>query len=128
MAEYMVLVDGKNDKAGVIEFKDDLQYFYGQIGCRLVAMVPRRIERKEYTIICDEEGTFVDDPLISTIDNIGNGMFVGTLLVAGDVDNEGRQHGITKEEAMRILDRYVQKMSTRLHPEPHWMLTNVEYA
>lgn len=126
MDEYAVLIDPENNVCGIIFFKDDLDYFYERLECHLVEIDERKIGKRICNVIADEEGLYTDCPMISAIDNYGRVMFVGPLIVAGGVDEEGNLHGLTFADAKEIQN-LVLDMGTRLHPEPYPILTQVEY-
>ena len=121
-----VYINVTTGKASVIDAEHSLDAWYDLIGCRLVEMVERRIGRKRYTVICDEEGTFRPDCKISAISNMGEVMFVGSLLIVNGPDEEGNTQELTEEDAEYIMER-IEPMCTRRHPEPYMMLTQCEY-
>lgn len=105
---------------------ESLEDYYNMIGCRYVEIVTRRIGRKYYDIICDEEGTFVDDPLISAIDDFGRVMFVGNLIISGTVDSEGELTDLTDND-IKYIKKRIQTLDTRLHSDL-LMLTSCNYC
>lgn len=63
-----------------------LEDYYKLLHCTTIDIVNRGINGKRYDIICDDEGTFSDAPLISVIDDLGRVTFVGNLIVCGGAD------------------------------------------
>lgn len=106
----------------------DLDTFYQLLRCRCIDIVGREIgiRGRGFNIICDDEGTFVDDPRISAIDKVGRPMLVGALLIVGPTDDKGELTGLTSGD-IRLIKRYVTHLSTRRHPEGWQMLTTCEY-
>lgn len=122
-----VLVDVENEEAKAIEIGGTLDGFYKALNCDTIDIVVRKIGRKHFNIVCDDEGFFKDEPKISAIDNMGDVMFVGNLfIVSGQVDSEGNLVSLTNEETEYIMKR-VQKMYTRNFPNGYPMLTQCEY-
>ena len=121
-----VFIDMSTGTASVINVEHSLGAWYDLIGCQLVEMVDRRIGRKRFTVICDEEGTFRKDCMISAIDNTGRGMFVGSLLIVNGPDEEGNTQELTEADAAYIMER-VQLMCSLRHPDPYMVLTQCEY-
>lgn len=122
---YLNVKDGKAPE--VLEIKDDLQEFYKLIDCRTVDIVNRKIGHKRFDIICDDEGLFTDSPKISAIDNFGEPMLVGNLIIVGTAnDEDGNLAGLTDNEAKYVTER-IQKMFTHKYPEGYYMLTQCEY-
>lgn len=122
-----VLVDVENKKVDAIEIADDLEKYYEVLNCTCIDIVQRRIGRKKFTIICDDEGLFNAAPKISAINNLGQAQLVGNLfIVAAGSDEYGNLIGLSKSEADYILKRCV-KLATRNYPDPYPMLTQCEY-
>ena len=109
--------------------EDKLDTFYELLHCRCIDIVTRNIgvRGRPFSIICDDEGTFADDPRISAIDNIGRAMLVGALLIVGPADDDGELTGLTSTD-VRHIRKYVTHLSTRKHPEGWQMLTTCEYC
>lgn len=124
LAIYLNVKDGKTPE--VMEIQDDIQEFYKLIGCRTIDIVNRKIGRKRFDIICDDEGLFTESPKISAIDNLGKPMLVGNLIIVGTADEEGNLVGLTDNEAKYVTER-IQKMFTHKYPEGYYMLTQCEY-
>lgn len=122
-------IDPETNTAEPRTIEDNLDAFYALLRCRTVDIVTRKIgiRGRAFDIICDDEGTFADDPKISAIDNLGRAMLVGALLIVGPADDDGELTSLTSGD-IRLIRRYVTHLSTRLHPEGWKMLTTCEYA
>ena len=120
-----LLLDTMEKKVEVVN-PESLQDYYKLIGCKWVEIVTRKIGRKFYDVICDEEGTFVDDPLISAIDDLGRVMFVGNLIICGLADEEGELTDLTSND-IKYIKKRIQTLDTRMH-EDLLMLTNCNYC
>lgn len=120
------LLDALTQKVSKIEIKDELQAFYYAMHCDKIEIHPIRvgISKKVYDCICDEEGTFKEDPRISAIDPNFNPQFVGSLLVVGTCDNEGDLQSLDEGD-FEYLNTYTRKYPTDKHPEGNVMLTEV---
>lgn len=103
-----------------------LEDYYELIGCTCIDIVNRKIGRKRFDIICDDEGTFRSDAKISAIDNLGQIMLVGNLLITGSADIEGNLTELTDKDIKYIRDR-IQNISTRIHLDGYNMLTQCGY-
>ena len=119
-----VLIDTEAREARILTIKDELDEFYKILNCETIDIVKRRVGRSEVNIICDDEGTFREDPKISAIGNLGNVMLVGNLFVVGIEDNEGELTSLDNPE--NIL-RKCRMTPTRQHPEGLMMLTQCDY-
>lgn len=122
-------IDPTTNTAEPRTIADDLDTFYQLLHCRTIDIVKRKIgiRGRAFNIVCDDEGTFVDDPRISAIDNLGRAMLVGALLIVGPADDEGELTGLTSGD-IRLIRRYVTHLCTHRHPEGWQMLTTCEYA
>ena len=108
-----------------LDIKDDLKVFYDFIDCRSIDIVERKINRRWFDIICDDEGLLKDDPKISAIDSFGHPMLVGNLMFAHH-DSKGNLKALTDDD-IKYIKHFIWQMSTNLHPEPYPMLTHCEY-
>ena len=122
----MYLIDVINEKAEVVEAEDKLEDFYRLLNCSVIDIVRRKVGGRFYDIICDDNGLFAENPKISAIDDFGNVMFVGNLLITGLPDEEGELTSLTDGDIAYISKR-VDNMSTRLYPAGYMMLTQCNY-
>lgn len=128
------LIDVDNERAEVITIPNDLREFYRVLNCHMVDFATRQVGVKfknrkvrEYDIICDEEGSFKDDPKISAYDNLGRAMLVGNLLIVNyDYDNADAA-SLTKDD-IKYLQRFIVMQGTHKHPKPYPMLSQCEYV
>ena len=77
-----VFIDVQSHQVKVVDIEDKLEVFYRMIGCNLVEIPRRYIGKKLYSVICDEEATFVEDPIPSMIDEEVRSYFWETLSCA----------------------------------------------
>lgn len=121
----MILLDVKNDVVEIVE-ADGLQDYYRHIGTDVIDIVTRRIGGEPYEIICDDEGLFKEYPKISAIDDMGQPMLVGNLLIAGGVDIEGNLEPVEIEDIEYVM-QFIQTMYTKHYPDGYKMLTQLSY-
>ena len=121
-----VLVDVENEKVQVVEIEGSLQEFYRILNCSCIDITSRRIGRKLFDIVCDDEGLFKDPQKISAINNLGQPQLVGNLFIVAGADIDGNLVSLTKEDADYILGK-IQIMGTRKFPNGYPMLTQCEY-
>lgn len=121
-----ILIDVENEKVKCIEIENTLDAYYEVLNCDTIDIVNRRIGRKRFEIICDDEGTFKENPKISAIDNLGHPQLVGNILIVSGTVVDGDLTGLTKSEEAYIMAR-IQKMYTRQFMNGYQMLTQCEY-
>lgn len=121
-----VLVDVENEKVTVVNIPDELDEFYKILNCSCIDIVRRKIGRKYFEIICDDEGLFKENVKISAIDNLGGVQLVGNILIVGPDVDDGNLTGLSPADAAYVLSR-VQKMGTKKYPDGYPMLTQCEY-
>ena len=64
-----------------LNIKDELQNYYNLIECNSIDIVRRKIGKRYFNIICDDEGMLVDGPKISAISNLGEVRLVGNTVL-----------------------------------------------
>lgn len=118
------LIDVRSQIARRVETPDELEAYYSLLHCRMIEIHPVIVgtNGKIYDCICDEEGTFVDDQRISALDNFGNVVFVGSLLIVGTADEEGELQSLNDEDCT-YLERFAKRIRTLMHPEGNLVLT-----
>lgn len=122
-------VDTKNNTASAVDITPDLHTYYEMLDCHTIDIVNRgfgRSGKKRFDIICDDEGLFVDDPILSAVDGNGRAMLVGSLLVVGEADEEGEETSLTDED-VRLLERYTGSLFLRGKRTPRVMLYGMTY-
>ena len=131
-------IDPETDTAEPRTVEDSLTSFYQLLHCSSIEIVTRRVgharqigpyERRfrKYSIICDEEGALIEDPKISAINDYGDVMLVGSLLIVGLPDDDGELTDLTDDD-IKHISRNVMSLSTRNHPEGWYMLTSCDYV
>ena len=120
-----LLLNVKENYIKELDIKDDLEVFYDFIGCRCIDIVERKINRRTFDIIIDDEGLLKDDPKISAINGFGKPMLVGNLMFAHH-DSNGNLKDLTDDD-IKYIKHFIWQMSTTLHPDPYPILTHCEY-
>ena len=121
-----VLVNVYDEYAKEVEIKDELDEYYELLNCSTIDIVSRKIGRKWFDIVCDDEGLLKQNPKISAIDNLGSPMLVGNLIILHN-DGEGGMAGLDQKDSKYVLDR-IEKMSTLQYMDGYPMLTQCEYC
>lgn len=117
----------ENETPKIIEIEDNLNTYYELIKCRSIDIVRRRIAGKLFEIICDDEALLIQNPKISAINDFGQPMLSGNLIIVGEtITEEGDLTGLTNDEVEHII-KYIEKMCTRLYPNGYYMITQCEY-
>lgn len=125
-----VLLDIKNNNVEVVDFVPTLDNYYRMLHCDTIDIVSKKIgvrNGRVFDIVCDDEGLFKEDNKISAINDLGKPMLVGSLLILGLADEEGKETSLTVNDALYV-QRFIQKMCTYKHPEGYMMLTQCEDA
>lgn len=124
-----ILIHVGFEKATVETIDDSLDAFYNLLDCNLVEMPERKIGARNgryYTVICDEEGLFAEQPKISAIDNMGQPMLVGNLFICNTDYENGELKSLTDDD-IKYISRFIQPQATRNFPKPYPMLHQCEY-
>lgn len=123
---FGIQLDVYNEKFEAIEIEDTLDELYRVCNCTCIDMVVRKIGRKYFTIICDDEGLYKADFKISAIDNLGQPQLVGNLFIVSAKNVDGELQSLTKSEAVYATKR-ILKMYTDRYPKGYPMLTQCDY-
>lgn len=111
-----VLLDCKKQEAHAIEIKDNLESYYNLVGTDIIDVVTRKINGKAYDVICDEEGLFKHDCVISAINAQGRFQLVNSLVIVGCSDSEGCETSLKDEDVNAIMHK-IYRIKTVMHPE-----------
>ncbi len=85
----------------VQDIADKLSEYYRLIECTTIDIVVRKIAGKAYDIICDDEGTFKENPRVTARWKDFSPALVGNLIFAHH-DREGNMTGLTDDEIQSI--------------------------
>lgn len=122
---YLNVADNQPPEARQI--KDDLQTYYDLIECNAINIVRRKIGKRYFRIVCDDEGALMDCAKISAISNLGEVRLVGNLIIcAGDVTENEDLIGLTDDQA-EYVKQHIIFLYTRQHPKGYHILTQCEY-
>lgn len=124
MKKKMFLLDVCENKNRMVEV-ESLEDYYAAIGCDCIEIVQRTIGGEKFTIICDDEGMFVDKPKISAINPAGKVMFVGNLLIAGGKIIDGELTSISPKGVDHVVKNIII-VNTEEYPKPYCVLANVD--
>lgn len=121
----VILLNVNDEKVEIIDIEPKLEAYYKALDCDCIDIVERKIGKKWFDIVCDDEGLLKERPKISAINDMGEVMLVGNLMFCKH-DDEGDTVGLTDEEITHI-QKYIQKISTTAFPKGYMMLTQCEY-
>lgn len=96
------------ERLEVIDFVDDLQFYYKHIECRCIDIV----YVKDYLLIVDDEGLLVDDPQVNVVASImyGHPICGNVLIVKEGYTDEGEPtcEGLTDEEVGEFHESFMR--------------------
>lgn len=107
----MFKLDCYGDTTGPIELEDELEVYYGEIGCQWIDIVTRFIDGVEFDIICDDEGLMKPNCRITAFSSENEPMLVGNLLFAHH-DDEGNMTELTDDD-IALINSHVRRVLTR---------------
>lgn len=119
-----VLIDVRNETAGVTTIPDTLEAYYDALHCDCIDIVMRTIGGRAFDIVCDDEGLLKDEPKVSAVNDLGEPMLVGNLFICKSED--GELISLSEDEREYVMD-HVQHMFSIRHPEGYPMLTHLDY-
>lgn len=119
------LIDVINETHHVVEIENKLEDYYRELHCDLIDIQCRKIGKKCFDVICDDEGLFKEPAKISAVDNLGSPMFVGNLLIVNS--KNGETTTLTDSDVDYVAE-HVEKLCTKNFINGYPMLTQVEYC
>ncbi len=120
-----LLLNVMESKVEIVQ-ANSLKDYYRLIDCSTIDIVKRKIAGKYYEIICDDEGLLKENPKISAIDDMGQPMLVGNLIIAGEANEDGNLTDLLDTDIVYIREN-IHLMETRHYPGGYTMLCQVEY-
>ena len=121
----MLLIDVYNNRVETVE-ANGLEDYYKYLECNLVDIVYRTIGNIKVNIICDDEGTFVENPKPSAVDYLGEVALVGNLLIAGGEVVNGELTSLAETEIEEIKWNLAE-VTTKHYTEPYKIVTELGY-
>lgn len=124
------VIDPANGTAYKKTIPDDLEAYYDLLDCKTIEIVSRAIgagrHPKTFEIVCDEEGLFVEKPVVTAVNKQGEMMFVGALFVCR-YGGDGELESLTDDD----IDYLRSQIAVFRMPKTtdfYVGLTNVDYA
>ena len=105
--KYGYLIDPANGHV-IVELPKNLDGYYEMLDCTTIDIVSRKIGNKYYDIVCDDEGLFAENAIVSAFDEKGQPMLVGKLLICNH-DGQGNEAGLTQEDIQNIEKHTMQR-------------------
>lgn len=112
----------ENQMPEIIDITDELETYYKLCQCTCIDIVTRHIGKTPYSIVCDDEGLFVNSPKISAVDKDYQPQLVGNLVICGMPDDEGNLTELTGRDLYNILPHF-HFLHTNKHPDGYYILT-----
>lgn len=81
--------------------KDELDIYYKELNCSTIDIVSRKIGKKRFDIVCDDEGLYNNQiPTIFTPD--GKVMIVGPVIICNH-NTDGELESLTSNDILHII-------------------------
>ena len=97
-------------EAKQVTIEDSLEGYYEALGCDIIDLTVRRIGKKEYDIVCDDEGLLKPDPVVTAITQRYQPALVGNLFICSN-DGKGHWKSLTAKQIEEILMNTVMVFS-----------------
>jgi len=108
------VLDTEDQSFNFVETEGGLSEWYRLLHCDLIDITERKIGGKYFDVICDDEGLFKENPIISAITDSGEARLVGSIAICNH-DGEGHETGLTWEDEKIIVMK--QAIATRADGE-----------
>lgn len=104
MRGYLIdVIEGKTHSVDVFDLEDYQKFIH----CQTIDIVSRTIGDREYEIICDDEGLSKRPALVSAVNNDGQPMLVGNLIVMGNSGGDEDMHEISFDEIQHLKKHFM---------------------
>ncbi len=104
-----ILLDTEGNLS-VLDFESTLENYYSLLKCHTIDMVRRSIAGQHFTIVCDDEGLMIDDPIPTAVYADGSIAFCGNIMIEGMPDNCGNSTGLSDED-ITWIKKSVEELS-----------------
>ncbi len=102
----MLLIDTRLVMPVILDVDGTLEEYYRLLQCDTIDIVCRQIGGKYFNVICDDEGLFKSDNVVTGIDADGEPCLVGNLLFC-NAGKDGYEKGLSDEDITRISKNLV---------------------
>lgn len=125
MRGYLIdVIEGKMHSVDVFDLEDYQKFIH----CQTIDIVSRTIGDREYEIICDDEGLSKRPALVSAVNNDGQPMLVGNLIVMGNSGGDEDMHEISFDEIQHLKKHFMHVVTKGSGPIHHYtLLCDVEF-
>lgn len=96
-----ILLDTEGNLS-VLDIESSLENYYSHLNCHTIDMVCRGILGREFTVVCDDMGLMVDNPIPTAIYTDGSIALCGNIMIEGMPDDEGNSTGLSDEDVTWI--------------------------
>lgn len=103
-----VLLDVNTQQVKPVTVNDDLQEYYKLLGCESIEIIARKIDVRTFLIVCDEEGTLKEKPVISGLDTGFRQHLVGSLFICKP--GEDGELGSLETEDIYFIKDFIQRV------------------
>lgn len=117
MRGYLIdVIEGKTHSVDVFDLEDYQKFIH----CQTIDIVSRTIGDREYEIICDDEGLSKRPALVSAVNNDGQPMLVGNLIVMGNSGGDEDMHEISFDEIQHLKKHFMHVVTKGSGPIHHY--------
>lgn len=108
------VLDTEEQSFNVVETEGGLSEWYRLLHCDMIDIVSREIGGKYFDIICDDEGLFKEEKIVSVFNQAGEPQIVGSVAIC-NYDSEGNETTLTPDDEKLIAER--EAIATRADGE-----------
>lgn len=87
------------------ELDGSLESFYKTLECDIITCTIRRIGKKEYNVICDDEGLLKGNPKVTAVTKMYNPALVGNLFICNSDGEDWTS--LTDDEIHEIMQNTI---------------------
>lgn len=98
----------------VLDIESTLENYYSHLNCHTIDMVCREISGHPFTVVCDDEGLMIDNPIPTAIYTDGSIALCGNIMIEGMPDSVGNSTGLSDEDVTWIMQS-IEELSFELN-------------
>ena len=107
-----ILLNVEKGNVEELEVENELHAFYKTMNVDMIEFTYRKIGKKVFTIMCDEEGLLKGNPIPSAINERGQVQIVGNLLFFNDSD-DGDLKSLSEKDIKEIKENLIMYGGTQ---------------
>lgn len=106
--------EGSKSDCEIVTVADDLSAYYDLLNCEFIDIARVKVRGREFEIVCDDEGLFVENNPVRFTSADFKYRIVGNIFVCAlDENSDGELRGLTDSELKVVKSRLAKDMDVK---------------